>query len=269
MRFFALCVVFAWVFASAFGLGCALDEFSLLGVGAGASTAWGAASAFANPAGAAEGDMLELRALYHSFWGISQYGAYSIAASFRTKYVSLGAFAHFFGNAELYSELGAGVVAASDIWRGLALGIRLRFEQVGFPEPYGKASTVLADAGLRKALGEKAAVGLFWNNVADLGKLVDCELEEAVTFGVSLRPAEWAYLFADVQFRKGGPGELYLGQIVRLSDWLALSGGVGGRPTKLYLGLRLAWRGAALAWEGTLHPELGTSYGGALSWSRR
>jgi len=264
-----------FVVAIMFLVGCvfavneALDEFPLLGRGGGSSGDYGIMSLWGNPAGLAHTPKYAAMGMYNNFWGISEYGSYCAGGLINTKYATGGLFFNYFGSADIYSEISAGAVLAKPIGRIVDIGIRARFAQVAFPEPYGSAWTILFDVGLQHKFSNRAAIGLYWQNPAQsTNTLMDYEVNELISFGLRYNATSWATVYADVQFPETGPGELYLGQQLHITRWLSISGGVGGRPAKLYIGAGFMWNDMDIAWSGLIHPELGMCNGGKLTWQK-
>lgn len=252
----------------AFCLGDAMNSFVLLGRGAGSSGDVGLSSIFGNPAGITQGTVIGVEAMYNNLWGLSEYNSYSLAMMANTKLASGAISFCYFGNADLYSELYIAASLAKSIPKIVDIGARVRFVQVGYPSPYDKASTVFFDVGLQRRFGRKANIGFYWENPMQISKLVGYETNELISAGLRYDAASWAVVFADVRFAQNSTGELYLGQEIRITRWLKVSAGVGGRPTKLYVGTSFAWDAFAASWMGTLHPELGMSNGGRISWEK-
>ncbi len=252
-----------------FAVGEGADEFPLLGRGAGASGDFGTLSLWGNPAGLARAPRYSATAMYNNFWGISEYTSYCIGGAFNTKYAAVGAYFNYFGDANIYSELSAGGVVAKSIYNIADVGFRARFVQIGFPEPYGSASTMFFDFGVQHNFRNIAAVGFYWQNPAQISKVVGYDSNELLSFGLRYDATSWVSVYADVQFTQSGPGELYLGQQLKITRWLSIAGGAGGRPTKLYLSANFNWNDFGVSWTGAIHPEMGMVNGGKISWEKK
>ncbi|RKZ27098.1 hypothetical protein DRQ26_03535 [bacterium] len=265
--FLGLMILFSVHFVFAAGEG--IDELPLLGRGGGASGDFGMLSLFGNPAGFSRSPQFGAIAMYENLWGISEYGTYCVGGGANTKYAALGAYFNFFGSADIYSELSAGLVVARSFGNIVDVGVRARFLSISFPEPYGNTSTMFFDFGLQHNFRNIAAVGFYWQNPGQASKIVGYDANELISFGFRYDATSWVSVFADVQFTQSGPGELYLGQNLKITRWLSISGGAGGRPTKFYLAANFNWNDFSLAWTGAIHPELGITNGGKIMWRKR
>jgi len=254
-----------------FGLSQQLDEYALFGRGAGASGDWGINALFGNPAGAGRMRSFALTAGWQNLWGVSEYSQFVAGGLYSTKFANFGAFFSYFGDADIYSEMTAGAVVARQIPRiyGVdpSLGIKLRYINVGSPEPYGSASVVFLDAGVDLFLSSRGAVGFYAENVLGT-EFLGYDSSRLYSIGFKYSPASWVSVAADVQVGEDGRGEVYLSQTAELTRWLRISFGLGGRPTKFYLGADFSWRDFMLGWGGTIHPELGMCNGARLLWSK-
>ncbi len=148
-----------------------------------------------------------------------------------------------------------------------SLGLRIKFINVGSPEPYGKASVVFVDAGLSMFFSSRAALGIYAENLFNT-KFVGYESNRMYSVGFRYDPASWVSVSADLQVGEDGRGELYLSQSAKLTRWLTVSLGLGGRPTKFYLGADFAWKDLLFGWGGTIHPELGMCNGARVIWEK-
>ena len=254
---------------AAFGLGEALQEFQLSGRGAGSAGDFGYTSLWGNPAGIARTPRYCATAMFNNFWGISEYSAYSVGAAWNPGFAAGSMFFNYFGSPDIYSEIIIGASVAKSVYRIVDVGARMRYIQVGYPEPYGKASTVFLDFGLQHNFANRAAIGVYAENPAGISKLVGFDSNELLAVGLRYDAAEWATIFADVQFQQTGRGELYIGQEFRIFRWLSLSGGAGGRPSKFYLGANFFWNDFGVSWTGIIHPEMGMCNGGKISWTKK
>ena len=256
----------------AFGFNEELQEFALLGKGAGASGNYGTFALWGNPAGISKGVRMSAVAGWQNDWGVSEYSQYVLGGLFANKIANIGLSFNYFGDADVYSELVAGATIARKLPRiyGIdpALGARVRYSSVSCPEPYGNASTALLDAGLSLFFSSRASFGIYGENLLKT-QLVGFDINSMFGIGFRYDAASWATVYADLQVPDNAPGELYLAQQVALTKWLKVSLGIGGRPTKFYLGADFLWRDLGIGWGGTVHPELGMSNGAKISWEKR
>jgi len=264
-------VVIFFLSSLLFGLGEQVDEFALLGRGAGVSGDFGIFSLWGNPAGIAKSSKMSALAGYQNLWGISEYSQYVVGGIYSMKALNCGFSVNYFGDPELYSELSFEAAVARelpDIWGAMpALGLRGRFINVGLPEPYTSTSVFLIDCGFQLYFGSRASLGLYAKNPLNT-QLEGYDINRLLSFGIRYDPVSWSTVYADVQFPGNGPGELYLGQQLAINRWLRFNMGVGGRPTKFYLGADFAWQNLGISWGGAIHPEMGMSNGGKISWDK-
>ena len=262
-------VIFCVVLA--FGLNQQLDEYALFGRGAGSSGDWGLNSLWGNPAGVGRMGKLALTAGWQNLWGVSEYSQFALGGIYSTKFANFGAFVNYFGNADIYSELVAGAVLGRQIPRiyGIdpSLGLMVKYIRVGSPEPYGSASVVFLDGGLDLFFSSRACLGIYAENLFRT-KFVGYDANYMYSVGFRYIPASWVSVAADLQVGEDGRGELYLSQSAKLARLLKVSFGLGGRPTKFYLGAEFTWKDFALGWGGTIHPELGMSNGAKILWQK-
>ncbi|MCD6595628.1 hypothetical protein J7L68_08140 [bacterium] len=256
----------------AFGLNEELQEFALFGKGAGASGDYGTFALWGNPAGISKGVRMSAIASWQNSWGVSEYSQYVVGGLYANKIANIGLSLNYFGDADIYSELVVGATVARKLPRiyGVepALGARMRYTSISCPEPYGSASTALFDGGLSLFFSSRASIGIYGQNLLNT-QLVGFDINSMYSFGFRFDAASWATVYADLQVPNDAPGELYLCQQVALTKWLKVSLGIGGRPTKFYLGADFAWQDLGIGWGGTIHPELGMSNGAKILWEKR
>ncbi|RKZ34252.1 hypothetical protein DRQ33_02570 [bacterium] len=255
-----------------FAVGEQLDEFALFGRGAGSSGDYGISALWGNPAGLSKTAKYSASAAWQNMWGVSQYSQYIVGGYYSTKYLNMGLSIDYFGDPDIYSEMQASATIAGVLPRiyGIdpAWGTRIKYVDVGCPEPYGNVSTVLIDGGVTLFFSHRASLGFYANNILNT-QLVGYDINRLYSLGFRYDVSSWASVFADVQISEDGRGEVYLAQRLTIIRWLDLTAGLGGRPTRFFVGLNFIWNDLAIGWGGTIHPELGMCNGGKILWEKK
>lgn len=253
--------------ATLFALDDAVFEASSF-AGAGLSTPISKSTIWANPAALFDGPNISAGTGYTNFWGISELQLFSVNGVMRTRFAGIGIGSFYYGSGNLWAEFTFATAIASPLWKIARAGVRVKYAGISLPSQYESQRKLSLDFGLYRPVGASLKLGVFAQNIFST-KIGDSKPPRTICTGFSFDPASWLTILLDLYATEGLPGRVYVGERVQMADWLSISGGVGGRPTKLYLGTQFRWRNMELSWKGTFHPELGMTNSVNLEWQKK
>lgn len=214
---------------------------------------------FANPATVME-HQAQSSFYYVRYYGLSELADVAATLSYPTKWGVVSGGVHTYGF-DLYRETSL-QVSWMYRYESLKSAIRIHYDHIAFPSPYGSDGSLGFDIGFVFPLSEKLDIGALATNLNRPTVGVDAqERPRLMSVGLAYKPLDKGIVLIDILKDVRYPIATRVGMEYPLVDALVLRAGVGNRPVNTTFGAGFSIKQWQVNLSAERHQELGWSPG--------